>query len=207
MDRALLIDALVEREWEMFSTVQNVGGSADCQHEPETFRIMRTSQLNTWDQDLLESYLCDLQEAKEKGRNLMTEKYAHMMRETFPDEYEAIKKELPPVSGECERMINEIVRIHITWQKEVAERYPLLLSHARPAHTEGGHIASLETYLRGELLTYSEKTVRLYYEKTLAKANRGDNEAQENLLNQVKQYGFDSLDACEAHLASKKKRA
>ena len=203
--REKLIAEIVDREWEMFSQVQNVGGRADCQHDPETFAIMRRSQMQTWDLELLQSYKDDLALAKLSGRNLMTEKYAWMMRTTHPDEYEAIKESLPPVSEEMLRTIDEIVAIHLAWRKEVARKYPCLMGHGRPAEETQGTVTSLETYLRGELMTYSAKTLALYQARTLAKQKAGENEAQANLFNQVRQYGFDSLEACEAHLAAKAK--
>ena len=74
-----LIENIVDREWSMFDRVRNEGGRASCQNDPATFRIMRTSQFMTWPEDLLRSYLADLEAADRVGRNLLTEKYAFMM--------------------------------------------------------------------------------------------------------------------------------
>ena len=87
MEHKTLVDAVVTAEWEMFSNVQNVGGKASCQMDPKTFRIMRSSQMDNWDDELLGSYLEDLLNARLEGRNLVTEKYARMMESTFPEEY------------------------------------------------------------------------------------------------------------------------
>ncbi|MCR4666047.1 MAG: DUF4125 family protein [Desulfovibrio sp.] len=202
MEERSLVSRIVDLEWEMFSEVQNIGGTADCQHNPGTFRIMRESQLETWDETLLQSYLDDLRLARADGRNLMTEKYAYMMRETHPDEFERIKDVLPERTAGALDMIQEIITIHRAWQNEVRNLYPVLLAHVRPAE-KGGSVASLETYMRGELLTYSDKTISLYLERTRAKRKAGQNEAAENLLHQVSHYGFSSLDECEAHLRKK----
>ncbi|MBQ7585345.1 MAG: DUF4125 family protein, partial [Desulfovibrionaceae bacterium] len=78
MDRNACLEAIVDLEWKMFSAVQNVGGRASCQNDPQTFRIMRLSQCATWDDALISSYLDDLKLATLEGRNLMTEKYARM---------------------------------------------------------------------------------------------------------------------------------
>lgn len=79
-----LIDLVIDKEWKMFDRVQNEGGRASCQNDPATFRIMRASQFMTWPEDLLRSYLADLEHAERAGRNLLTEKYAFMMEYTLP---------------------------------------------------------------------------------------------------------------------------
>lgn len=189
----------------MFSHVDNVGGRADCQNNPDTFRIMRQSQFETYDDALLQSYLDDLKCAKANGRNLMTEKYARMMQETYPEEYALLAENLPPVSHECHAMIEEILSVHRKWQKEVCEKYPCLLAHTRPAETgqnEHGQ-TSMETYLRGELETYSQKTLSLYHKRTLLNMQKGENEIAANLLNQMRQYGFSSLEECEKKLSQR----
>ena len=71
-----LIDKIVAKEWDMFQTVANVSGRAACQDNFETFSIMRSSQANGWSEAALSSYLDDLTDAQENGRNLLTEKYA-----------------------------------------------------------------------------------------------------------------------------------
>ena len=97
MEHKTLVDAVVTAEWEMFSNVQNVGGKASCQMDPKTFRIMRSSQMDNWDDELLGSYLEDLLNARLEGRNLVTEKYARMMESTFPEEYAQLADSLPPL--------------------------------------------------------------------------------------------------------------
>ena len=105
MNKDELIDAIVQIEWPMFAGVNNEGGKAACQMDLATFRIMRISQYSAWGEELLESCLADLRATQNQGRNLMTEKYARMMKTTFPDEYPAIEKSLsllrsiPPPHG------------------------------------------------------------------------------------------------------------
>ena len=96
MNKDELIDAIVQLEWPMFAGVNNEGGKAACQMDLATFRIMRISQYSAWGEELLESCLADLRAAQNQGRNLMTEKYARMMKTTFPDEYGAGSKISPP---------------------------------------------------------------------------------------------------------------
>ena len=149
--------------------------------------------------------LDDLKAAEACGRNLMTEKYARMMEDTYPEEYASLAATLPPISAKAKEMINEILKIHQGWQKELQEKYPCILSHMRPTNenSPANGMTPLETYLRGELQTYSEKTLGIYLAKTLAKAANNQNEAAENLLNQMRQYGFSSLEECENKLKSK----
>lgn len=109
MEHKTLVDAVVTAEWEMFSNVQNVGGKASCQMDPKTFRIMRSSQMDNWDDELLGSYLEDLLNARLEGRNLVTEKYARMMESTFPEEYAQLADSLPPLDPEAMAQVDDIV--------------------------------------------------------------------------------------------------
>lgn len=205
MEKDELLGKIIAIEWEMFSSVANVGGPASCQHNPETFRIMRVSQCDAWPEAMLESYCADLEAAQAAGRNLMTEKYARMMRWTFPEEYEALAGSLPEVDDATMALIDEIVDVNLAWHDDVARRWPCLAAHGRPARrtADGGGVTSLETYLRSEMMTWSPGTVALYHRITLEKRDRGGNEAEENLLNQMLQYGFRSLDEAERKLAER----
>ena len=119
MDRTSLIERIVDIEWRMFSSVNNAGGKAACQTDSATFRIMRSSQCATWDEDLLASWLADFEAAQAQGRNLMSEKYARMMESTFPEEYALIADRLPPLDPGAARKIEEIVAIHLNWKEEL----------------------------------------------------------------------------------------
>ncbi len=68
----------------MFQQVQGVNGRAACQDDWTTFLIMRLSQFEGWDTDVLESYFEDIVQAEAQERNLIMEKYAYMMEETDP---------------------------------------------------------------------------------------------------------------------------
>jgi hypothetical protein len=195
----LLIDEITDIEWLMFSSVNNKGGKAACQEDMPTFRIMRTSQLRTWGKETLASYLEDLKTASINGRNLMSEKYARMMETTFPEEYARMKNMLPPVDPVAAEQINKIVAIHVGWKEQFNARYPHLAERGRSLHSldDVSGLTSLETYMRAELETCSPKTVALYYAATLERAERGENEASLNILNQVRQYGFADLNEAE----------
>jgi hypothetical protein len=202
MEQKALIDQIIAIEWEMFSEVSNIGGKADCQNDPQTFKLMRRSQAGTWSQTLLESYLDDLQTARSRGINLMSQKYARMMEFTYPDEYALIKDQLPVVDELTRQRIEEIIAIHIAWDQEVNQRYPRLRGRGRPATSQNDSIArtSAETYMRGELQTYSPRTIEIYYRETMAARQAGINQAEKNLESTVRAYGYASLEEVENNL-------
>ena len=186
---------IVEIEWKMFHNVPNIGGTAACQEDPKTFEIMRVSQAVSWSEAALESYLDDLTEAEKNGRNLLTEKYARMMKSTSPSEYAQIEHLLPPLNPEVPPLIDKIVKIVLLWQEELSEKYPYLLSRGRPIHSSDDtpFVTSIETYLRGELATYSPRTLELYYENVLKQKSENINGAEIALDYTIKRYGFNSL--------------
>ena len=63
-------------------------------------------------------------------------------------------------------------------------------------------LPSVETYTREELQTCSPRTISLYHAATMKRIERGENEAEENLLNQVRQYGFASLEDAEQYFST-----
>ena len=75
MERRELERQIVEKEWLMFQQVQGVNGRAACQDDWTTFLIMRLSQFEGWDTDVLESYFEDIVQAEAQERNLIMEKY------------------------------------------------------------------------------------------------------------------------------------
>ncbi len=194
-----LISEIIKLEWEMFSNVSNAGGQAACQFDPVTFGIMRRSQADTWPEELLQSYREDLVSARQDGRNLMSERYARMMESTFPSEYEKFADKLPGIDQETLRLIEEIVVINLEWKVKMTSAYPVLNSRGRRIYTKNDteYATSFETYLRGELKTYSPKTIRILHEHTISQEKSGINGVEMTLLNQVKQYGYPSLAAAE----------
>ena len=191
-----LIAQIVAQEWAMFDEVQNNGGRAECQNNPREFEIMRSSQLKTWSEDVLKSYLHDLTSAAYSKRNLLTEKYAYLMESTYPEEFDQIKQFLPEVAPEVRVKIDEIVDINLDWQKEAEEKYPNLRAKGRPltSKEDSAYQTSFETYLRGELMTYSAETVFKLHAYTLACLEKHYNMAIANLQNMVGQYGYNTLE-------------
>lgn len=191
-----LVANIIAKEWAMFSAVQNQGGPADCQNDPRSFEIMRRSQLSTWSELVLVHYLNDLERASNEGRNLLMEKYAYMMASTHPGEYARMKDVLPVISPEQMAKIEEIVDINIDWQREAEEKYPNLRAKGRPLTTaeDTPFVTSFETYLRGELMTYSKETILVYHEYTLHCLEKQLNLAILNLQNMIVEYGYLSLE-------------
>lgn len=200
-----IIRSVVAIEWALFDKVRNCGGRAACQDDAQTFSIMRSSQFRAWDRELLESYKEDLLYAQAQGRNLLCEKYAYMMERTAPAEYEAIKGALPVPGTEALYLADLICDAHVAWQEELAKRYPNLTSRGRPIRKEmdGPGVTSFETYLRGELLTYSVETLRLYAAFVEKNQEEKINLCEQVLQNTVLRYGYPDLETAEEHQAKR----
>jgi len=72
------IKKILDVEWDMFQRVKSTGGPAPCQSAPDTFKKIRGSIFETWSPGMLASYLEDLKQAVDEGRNPLAEKYARM---------------------------------------------------------------------------------------------------------------------------------
>lgn len=196
------IQRIVELEWKMFDKVKNEGGRADCQDDWNTFSLMRKSQYMAWDEALLESYLKDLEIAWSKGWNMIMEKYARMMKTTAPTRYEELATELPIITEDRIAIQENIIAIQVAWMEEFAEKYPKMAGNSRSIRTatDNPYNTSYETYLRGELSTYSERTFVLYGRFIAAMYNSGKNLAYEIMTNTAKLYGYDSVEDAENKL-------
>ncbi|MBQ8978320.1 MAG: DUF4125 family protein [Oscillospiraceae bacterium] len=192
-------EKIIALEWDMFDRVQNVGGRADCQDDRETFSIMRKSQYYCFDGDLLDSIYSDFAAAYRDGRNVITEKYGYMMKYTVPEEYAKIEGQLPPVGDMKSQIIDAIVPIQVGWMEDFAQRYPHLAANARFIHSydDTASSTSYETYLRGELSTYSDDTVALYGALVARTAQSGGNLAEMIMDRSVHMYGYRSLEEAE----------
>lgn len=200
-----LIDDIVRLEWEAFDKVQNEGGRANCQDDFETFSIMRRSQFLTWDVATLASYDVDLERAALSGRNLVQEKYARMMASTAPARHAEFAYLLPPLSAWQRIAISRIVDAQLAWRALFAQDYPRLSRLARSMRSDDdtAAITSFETYLRGELATYSEETLRAYAKMIDDALDEGRNLTTESMTHTARFYGYASLDAAERRLAAK----
>ncbi len=197
-----LVDRIISLEWNAFDKVINQGGRAGCQDDWATFSVMRKSQYMLWTEEMLESFINDFVMANEKGWNLITEKYGRMEESTAPEEYAKIRDSLPEIGEDKKQIIEAIVGIQVQMMEEFAAKYPKAASEARTIHTsqDSAYITSYETYLRGEISTYSDRTLELYgrFVAGMAKDNR--NIAKETITNSALLYGYASLDDMESKL-------
>ena len=197
MEKEKIIEEILEKEWKYFSNLNNIGGRADCQDNREDFIIMRKSQWETFNEETLLSYLEDLN----SKNNPLFQKYAQMMKYNSPEEYEKIKDILEKASDEKTDLVNKIMFIYMEWEKEFFERYPIFSSRGRPLYSsEDDDIeTSIETYLRGELLSYSEKTLKLYLNYVIDNKEKNINLAIKNMDNLARMQGFNDSDEVEEY--------
>lgn len=197
-----LADHIVSMEWKAFDEVQNLGGRADCQDNWGTFSIMRKSQYLAWEKPLLISWIKDFRKAKEHNWNLITEKYARMMQSTDPEAYAQIASTLPILSEQTKAIIEQIVALQVAWMEQFAAAYPNMAYNSRVIHTEqdSKEATSYETYLRGELSTYSPETLELYGRFIVSLFQRGENLAKNIMTNTALLYGYRSLEDAESRL-------
>lgn len=202
MKNTELVDEVVKLEWDAFDKVENEGGRADCQEDWNTFQIMRKSQYLTWDEEMLLQFKKDFIAANERGWNLITEKYARMMESTAKDRYDALKDKLPVISDEKKKIMEEIIRIQVNWMEEFATRFPKLAGNARSIHTSEDNMfnTSYETYLRGELGTYSDEMLELYGRFIVGLVKKQKNLSEMTMRNTVLLYGYQSLEDAEQRL-------
>ena len=156
---------------------------------------------------MLMQYLYDFYREYHRGHNLIEEKYGRMMESTAPEEYEKIKAHFPELSPEKKQIIEQIVGMQVGWMEEFAESYSALAHNARNIHTTEDNPldTSYETYLRGELGTYSDKMLELYGRYVVDYARTGRNLTFAIMENSVKMYGYGSVE--EANNASGKKES
>ena len=197
MEKEKIIEKILEKEWKYFSNLNNIGGRADCQDNREDFIIMRKSQWETFNEETLLSYLEDLN----SKNNPLFQKYAQMMKYNSPEEYEKIKDILEKASDEKNDLVNKIMFIYMEWEKEFFERYPIFSSMGRPLYSsEDDDIeTSIETYLRGELLSYSEKTLKLYLNYVIDNKEKNINLAIKNMDNLARMQGFNDSNDVEEY--------
>lgn len=197
MEKEKLIEEILEKEWAYFSKLNNIGGRAACQDNREDFIIMRKSQWETFNEETLLSYLEDLN----SKNNLLFQKYGQMMKYNSSQEYEKVKDILENPSKNKITLIEKIMSIYMEWEKEFFKKYPVFSSMGRPLYsTEDNNIeTSIETYLRGELLSYSEKTLQLYLKYIIEMKEKNINLAIKNMDNLASMQGFKNSDEVEEY--------
>lgn len=200
-ERRRLIEDVIAREWSQFQNTDNEGGRAACQGDRPTFHAMRLSQFVPWPIALLTSYRDDLEDADRAGRNLITEKYARMMESTDPLAWsERIAGRIPRIGPAREALQERTIARQVSWAADFRRRYPRLGSGMRRLRSSEDTLdsTSFETYLRGELGTWSDRTLRLYAAFIDDLAARSGNLTQDTIEVTIRLAGFGSLDEAEA---------
>jgi hypothetical protein len=200
MSKKETVDEIVALEWDMFQAVNEGGPRADCQDDFRTFDGMRRGQFEAWTDAAAASYLDDLTRVKAEGRNLVAEKYIHMMKTTTPARYEMLILELEAPTARAEALAREICDVMLAQTETLHRKYPYISGSGRPLRSASDFsgVTSIETYQLGELLTYSEKTLALLLEHVRALEAEGVSLAAEMLKNSVRFYGYTSLEEAEA---------
>jgi hypothetical protein len=172
-----IITQIIALEQEMFEHI-NTYEHSPCQDRLKTFRLMRWMTHSVLSLDILQSYLEDLRQARDAGRNVMTEKYAHI-------------DDLIPEGEGSRAVIERIVSAEDAWMTEVRQAFP----RSFPRGGEGFH-----TYISGELETLSPRTMsmlELYVDKA---REQGRNLVRERYENLFRKLGYASLAAFEEKL-------
>ena len=199
LDKETLVEMIARLEFEAFDKVQNEGGRASCQNNWPTFSIMRKSQYLTWNMEMLMQYYYDFKREYELGHNLITEKYGRMMESTDPERYAEISDNFPELTDEKKAVIEQIVGVQMQMVEAFGKEYPHVIGNARNLHTYEDEIydTSYETYLRGEISTYSDKMLQLYGQFVVEKAMSGQNIARLTIENTAMLYGYETIDELE----------
>ena len=123
------------------------------------------------------------------------------MKYNSPQEYEKVKDILESPSKNKITLVEKIMSIYMEWEKEFFKKYPIFSSMGRPLYsTEDDNIeTSIETYLRGELLSYSEKTLQLYLKYRIEMKGKNINLAIKNMDNLANMQGFKNSDEVEEY--------
>ena len=202
MDKENLYGEIIDLEWDMFDHTQNIGGRASCQENKKGFIANRMCQFLAWNEETLASYLEDLKKAKAEDRNLMVEKYARMMAPVYTSEYNELAAYLPKITEEKADLVRQIVDMQMGWMKETSECYPVFTSFGRPKETDQDeeYDTSYQSYLRGEISTYSENTLRSYLKYITELKAEGKNIYEMILQNTAHAYGFEDAQAAEDNL-------
>ena len=200
------VPELLDLEWRLFDAAPQAGQRSAQFEDREQFIVTRSAQLAAWSPELLESWRQDLQSAQAEGRNPINEKYIYMLEQVNPERYAALKSDIPEASLEKLWLVDWICHTQITWQESLLMKYPCLTQNSRSIHrsADGQESVSYETYLRGELMTYSVYTLRLYARQVEYAQKTGQNLCETMLENTVRLLGFQSLAMAEQDISQRK---
>lgn len=192
----ILINEVIELEYEMFDKVNGIDGRASCQDNYKTFYVMRYSQHQALSKETIKSYLEDLKEAKLQNRNLITEKYAYMMEITDNEYYKNnLEKNLPYCSNEKIILINQILELLDEDYLKFEKKYPKLASRIRPKNDK--NTTTIDIYMMGELKTYSKRTLEKYISDIIIMKINGQNFIEKIQRETISFYGYKNIEEAE----------
>lgn len=201
-----IIESIIEKEWRMFQAVNAGQARADCQEDPNAFALMRHSQFCAWSGEACRCYEQDLANAAAEGRNLLEEKYIHMMASCTPEGYAKLENRLPALAPEHRAFAEKVNRRLMDEARTMREKHPFLNRIGRPLEADGdtAFATSIETYQLGELLTYSMETLEALLRHIEALETRGESLAENIQLACLKAMGFYSFEDAAALVLHKK---
>jgi len=122
-----------------------------------------------------------------------------MMESTAPEKFGELCASLPVISEEKKEIMEGIIAIQVTWMEAFAQKYPKVAGNARSIHTseDTAYNTSYETYLRGEMGTYSDKMLLLYGAFIAGLAKEDKNLAYLTMENTVHMYGYADIETAE----------
>ncbi len=198
MNKEILITDVVSNEWEMFTNTNNIGRRSSCQDQKGNFIASRAAYWNMFDEQVLSSYLKDLSNAKSNKINLAAQKYGYMMESTDPDYFKSIKHLLVPVSDKKLKLVDSIMLIYMKWEEYLISSSLDNKNRVLYKQYDSKYNTSVETYMRGELTSYSEETLYLILAQFLKNVSDGENPVKNYLLT-LKNYeeGSKSTESCK----------
>lgn len=181
--REKMLKQIATFEWDFFTKVNNFNRRAYCQDNSVTFIFSRLCYWSIYNDVILNSYMNDLINAKENNRNLLTEKYAYIMKYTDTEYFKKIEKYLPDTSNYKNTLIHAIMLIYMKWEEDVRKNNPGILDNNRDLYNPYKSTAntSIESYFRGELNSYSESTLNLILKYYLSAFQKKINLVEKNL--------------------------
>lgn len=182
MNKEILITDVVSNEWEMFTNTNNIGRRSSCQDQKGNFIASRAAYWNMFDEQVLSSYLNDLSNAKSNKINLAAQKYGYMMESTDPDYFKTIKHLLVPVSDKKLKLVDSIMLIYMKWEESLISSSLDNKNRVLYKQYDSKYNTSVETYMRGELTSYSEETLSLILAQFLKNVSDGENPVKNYLL-------------------------
>lgn len=193
------VQELLDLEWRLFDAAPQAGQRSAQLEDREQFQLSRSAQLAVWSPELRESWRQDLLSALAENRNLINEKYIYMLEQVSPEQYVSLKANLPEASMEKLWLVDWICQAQAAWQETLSRKYPRLTQNSRAIRRNAGNRSgvSFETYIRGELMTHSVNTLRLYASQIEKAQKVGENLCENVLEHVVRQLGYASLETAD----------